>query len=88
MKLLCMSTGIGMTMAITITCSRERRAPPTTAIGTNIKQRPILIHTGLTLIIDTIIMTTADCSFGNADLGARLAEFLLPAAFCRLSSVF
>jgi hypothetical protein len=53
MKLLCMSTGIGMTMAITIICSRERREPPTTAIGTNTKQRPMLIHTGLTLIIDT-----------------------------------
>jgi hypothetical protein len=51
-----MSTGIGMTMAITITCSRERRTPPTTATGTNTKQRPIIIHTGLTLIIDTIIM--------------------------------
>ena len=32
------STGIGMTMAITIICSRERRAPPTTATGTNTKQ--------------------------------------------------
>jgi hypothetical protein len=38
MKILRMCTGIGMTMAITIICSRERRTPHTTATGTNTKQ--------------------------------------------------
>ena len=53
MKLLPMSTGTGMTMAITITPFRACRTGNITATGTNTKPLPMLTHTGLTLITDT-----------------------------------